>query len=734
MKTYYFDVALSVPPYEVYTYSFETDSPEQILGFAVKVPIGPKRTTVGWIWNYHTTTDLKKIKPIYALLSQTNVFPSELLKLLQWISDYYFVKPGIVCKAALPSKNISGNTKDKNTILIKPKQDKIQLLNVPHKQKSLVRFIQDLLQYPNYCPKQVRLKRSNTNNEVIKKAIALDLIEIQEFPSWYQELSETGVTPHESNITTLTETQAKIIKEIVTDQFPNQFITHLLFGVTGSGKTQIYIELARIVLEKNKSVLIIVPEIAMTPQLIGHFQTIFKNQIRVLHSRMSDRVRAGTYHELRNGMKAVVIGARSAIFAPIINLGLVIVDEEHETSLKQHDPEPRYHARDCAIIRAKLANCPAILGSATPSIESFYNGLTNKYRMHILPNRVHQTPLPEIQIIDMNLETPREVGRVEILSTELRKEIATRLENCEQIILLRNRRGYGTHIRCGKCQWILGCPNCSVTLTYHRAYDGVLCHLCGYFQKVPEQCENCGSAQIAPRGFGTERVLEVLQNDFPNARILQFDADSVKQKGSHQKILNQFANHQADILVGTKMVARSLDFPNVTLSAILSADSEWIVPDFRSEERALTLFIQTAGRSGRSKHGKVIIQTWDPNHPIFTFLLNHNWEGFVHYCLKSRKNLSFPPYSRLIRFVLSSQNENLAKDTIVSLQKQISLHGFHCSEIAPALIAKKENWYRYSFLVRVHTIAEKKEVIKLADMKYPKNVKKVIDIDPVDFN
>ncbi|MCX7835241.1 MAG: primosomal protein N' [bacterium] len=734
MTTFFFDVALSIPPYEAFTYTYQVNNPETYLGYAVQVPIGNKRKTLGWIWNCRDTTTLEKVKTIQSILSIKKVFPNELLKFLHWLSEYYAVKPGVVCNAALPALDLTGTIKEKIILRTRPKLDKINSLQISLKQKSLSNFIKDLLEHPEFCYQSERLKRSKCTNKITKKALELDLIEVQEHPFWYKEIEQLSVIPQHNVSIELTKDQTDVLHEIIDSTFPNQFQTHLIFGVTGSGKTQIYIELSKMILSQKKSVLMIVPEIAMTPQLIGQFQINFQKSVRVLHSQVSDQLRAGTYAELRNGVNAIVIGARSAVFAPFQNLGLIIVDEEHEASLKQHDPEPRYHARDCAIIRAQLSNCPIILGSATPSIESFYNSINQKYKLHRLSNRVFNTPLPDIQIVDMNIEPQREIGRVEVLSSVLRQEIQNCLDKHEQMIILRNRRGYGTHLRCGKCSWVFGCPNCSVTLTYHLSLNSMICHLCGYTHEKLLQCKNCGSAQITPRGFGTERVFEVLKNDFPNARVLRFDADSVKQKGAHKDILSKFANWEADILVGTKMVARGLDFPNVTLSAILAADSEWIIPDFRSEERALTLFLQTAGRSGRFKKGKVIIQTWQPEHPIFNFLLDHNWEAYVKYCLKIRKQLKFPPFSRLIRVVCSSQNKSDAIEAITQLHKQIINQHLDCSEIAPALISKKENWFRFSFLIRVRKMKEKNQVLGLVNLKLPKTVKRTIDVDPIDFS
>lgn len=730
--TLYCDVAIATPPYQTFTYSFDNTNNLNIVGYAVKVPFG-KKNTLGWVWRVHKISSLRQTKKILSIESNQALFTEDQLALLSWMSDYYLCLPGLVCLAALPSNDLVGVKKLRKDTFIKGDLETIQKFQPSKSAKSLLKLIQDLDQYPEFCDQKDRMKRCGVNSNIIKKATSLGLIQHQDRPSWQREIQSIGVTPNEATAFQLSAEQSVVIQDLIKDDFLSRFRTHVINGVTGSGKTFIYLQLAKLAIEVNRTVLMIVPEISMTPQLIGYFQQSFSDRVRILHSRITENAKIGTYSDLRNGFTGIVIGARSAVFAPMTNLGLVIVDEEHESSLKQNDPEPRYHARDCAIIRAKIANCPVILGSATPSVESLYNCSIDKYSQHFLKNRVFKTPLPEIKIIDMSVEKMREKGRTEVLSEQLRIAIQDRLNKNEQVILLRNRRGYGTHIRCGKCNWIKLCPNCSVTLTFHQSETRLLCHLCGHLEEMLERCEQCGSAQIAPRGFGTERVIELLQIDFPNARILRFDYDSVKQKNSHQQILTSFGNHEADILVGTKMVARGLDFPKVTLSGILVADSEWIIPDFRSEERALSLFIQTAGRSGRSKQGEVIIQTWNPNHPIFTYLLNHNWEGYVESVLKLRKRLVFPPFSRLIRIIFSSMNEECVRQTTEGTRENLSINGFDCSEVSQALISKRENWFRYSFLIRIRNLSEKKELISFLP-KQTKDLKISTDVDPFDFS
>ncbi|MDK9701221.1 MAG: primosomal protein N' [bacterium] len=728
------EVAISTPPYTCYHYLSGSYDPEQIMGCAVTVPFGSQRKPLtGWVWNVSDAPPTMKLKAIQTLVSPTSLFPGELLPFLRWFSQYYFAAPGIVCMTAQPPGDLSGT--EKSRLEIWSSFSGILPEELPKRLSSgTLALLSDLTTQPAWELHSERILRTGATKNAAERLAALGILIKELRPPWHRDPSLQGIANTAPPLPPLTDDQQKVFTELLAKLTGGSFHSSLLFGVTGSGKTRVYLELTKQTLSVGKSVLLIVPEIAMTPQLIGWFRSAFGSKVRVLHSKMTDASRRGTYQELRTETASIVIGARSALFAPVRDLGLIVVDEEHEASLKQHDPEPRYHARDAALMRAKFANCLIVLGSATPSIEILHGAETGKHTLHVLPERVDNVPLPTIHIVDMN-EVPRsEPGRVEVLSPQLIAAIENRIERAEQVILMRNRRGYGTHLRCGKCNWVMGCPNCSVTLTVHREYNEVICHLCGHHEQIPVQCPQCNSARVAPRGFGTERVEEYLAEKFPALRVLRMDGDTVKQRGSHQRILQAFADGEADLLLGTRMIARSLDFPRVTLVGILSADSEWLLPDFRSEERALSLLMQAAGRAGRRGLGEVVLQTWDPHHIVLQYLQAHDWQGFAEYTMKLRKQLEFPPFVRLARILVTGPEENAAELEANRLQKWLQSQGFDTSHAAPALIARKENYYRFAILLKLALQDTRRMLLgQLPKPLYSEN-RIALDIDPIDFS
>jgi len=727
------EVALSTPPYTVYHYKAPVGNNNSLLGCAVKVPFGHQKPQLGWVWRESIPPAGIPLKPIHSIESNGSLFPAELLSFLHWFADYYRVPPGIAIQTALPPNDYSGT----KTLRLE-QWSKLGSAELPPAKGKLPRgfteLYNDLTSLPDWLPLKERIERTSASPAAVTRLEKAGIVIIERRPPWHRDPALSGIAPHNAGLPPLTSEQQSAVTRLLELFSTSEFHSILLYGVTSSGKTRVYLEIAQAAIKAGKSVLVIVPEIAMTPQLIGTFRALFGSLVRVLHSAMTDTARRGTYAELRTGGTFVVIGARSALFAPVANLGLVVVDEEHESSLKQNDSEPRYHARDSALVRAKLANCLAILGSASPSIEIFYGALNGKHELIELPNRVDNIPLPDIRIVDMNNVPMKDPGRQEVFSPELIEAIQDRLDRKEQVILLRNRRGYGTHLRCGKCNWVMGCPNCSVTLTVHRERNGMLCHLCGYFEQFPERCPNCGSARIVPRGFGTERVEEALSESIPAVRILRMDADSVRERGSHQRILQDFVSYRADVLLGTRMVARSLDFPRVTLVGILSADSEWILPDFRSEERALSLLLQAAGRAGRRERGEVFVQTWDPGHHLFEFLLHHDWTSFANYTLALRKRLGFPPFVRLVRILVTAPEERIASDEALRLQKWLVSQNVNTSDSAPALISRRESTYRYAILLRFSLSDPLRKVLETLPKPLHIETRIAIDIDPIDFN
>src|SRR5690606_38343404 len=462
---------------------------------------------------------------------------------------------------------------------------------------------------------------------------------------------EAPVGPAEAHA--LHPAQARALAEIDAAVQAARPETFLLHGVTGSGKTEVYICALTTTLLERKTAIVLVPEIALTPQTVRRFRAHFGDRVAVLHSRISDGERYDAWRAIRAGRYPIVIGPRSAVFAPLERLGLVVVDEEHEGSYKQFDPAPRYHARDVAVLRAHRAGAVCVLGSATPSLESLANAQAGKYRLLAMPERVpvkgrKAAPLPPVRVIDLARE--KTIRRLKgALSDELRDAIRARLDRKEQVILLQNRRGYAPVLTCDDCGFTPRCPDCAVSLTVHKPKRQLRCHYCGWAERLPEACPSCGASALAHLGAGTQRVEEELAEVFPDARVLRMDLDTTARRGAHRRLLDAFGRGEADLLLGTQMVAKGLDFPRVTLVGVVNADTGMLLPDFRAAERTFQLLAQVAGRAGRADlPGEVLLQTRNPEHPALRFALAHDYDGFAAHELRDREALGYPPFGRLV--------------------------------------------------------------------------------------
>lgn len=452
-------------------------------------------------------------------------------------------------------------------------------------------------------------------------------------------------------IKTLSETQEDVYQNILTPLSQKEFASFLLYGVTGSGKTEVYIHALKHALEQGRGGLVLVPEIALTPQTVQRFYQIFGDQIAVLHSRMSDRERFEAWQHLKSGEKKIAIGPRSAVFAPVQNPGLIVVDEEHDSSYKQYDPSPRYHARDVAIMRAHMDSAVVILGSATPGMVSVKAVMEEKHTLLQLPDRPTGT-MPSVEILSLKEYKGAMKGS---LTVELFEEIERALGREEQVILLYNRRGYASFLQCEDCGHVPQSPESSTSLTYHKKKNILLDHYSGYSRRADKKCELCGSENMSSKGSGTQQVEEEMSELFPDARLLRMDRDTTSGKFGHRKIYEQFLNGQADILIGTQLVAKGLDFPNVTVVGVINADTELAFPSFRAGERMFQLLSQVAGRAGRAeKPGVVYVQTWKPEHPAIKHARTHDFKAFARQELASREMLIFPPFSRMIVFHFKS--------------------------------------------------------------------------------
>ncbi|TVQ12120.1 MAG: primosomal protein N' [Balneolaceae bacterium] len=516
----------------------------------------------------------------------------------------------------------------------------------------------------------------------------------------------------------------------------------LMHGVTGSGKTEVYIHALRHVLEAGRTGLVLVPEIALTPQTLRRFYRIFGNSIALLHSRLNDRERYEAWKQLRDGKKRIAIGPRSAVFAPLENLGLIIIDEEHDSSYKQEDPAPRYHARDVAIMRAFRSDAVIVTGSATPSLVSLYNSSKGKNTLIKLRERHSGHGMPAVNIID--LKKYRSSGMHGPLAAPLYQAMADALDRDEQVILLYNRRGYAGFVQCETCGHIEECPSCSVALTFHKYRNHVRCHYCGYSRNLGQNCSSCDAGSVKQVGSGTQRVEEELDGLFPGSSILRMDQDTTGGKDSHARILNSFGRGEHQILVGTQLVAKGLDFPNVTVVGVVNADTELAFPSYRSSERMFQLLSQVSGRPGRAaKAGVVYLQTWQPEHPSIVYARNHDFEGFAAAELSQRKNLLWPPYSRLVQFTFKSADAQLVgRVAQVFVQALIRVAGgIPVLGPAPAAIHRIKNEFRWEGLMKMPVALGAASIEQLLDQAFaayetgkPKGASKVritVNVDAV---
>lgn len=500
----------------------------------------------------------------------------------------------------------------------------------------------------------------------------------------------------------LTEDQQEVVDEVSGSLTEDEFKTYLLHGVTGSGKTQVYIELAKKVLGKNKSVLILVPEISLTPQITSRFFNNFGETVTVIHSRMSAGERYDSWRRVLNGKSKVVIGARSALFAPLDKIGLIVVDEEHDASYKSFEMTPKYNARDSAVMLGSIFKCPVVLGSATPSIESMYNAEIGKYKLLSLPKRIDDVKLPKI--IFVNIAHEKNKSKTEtVFSKVLLDKIEDRLKKKEGIIILQNRRGFSTQIFCSDCGEVEMCENCSVPMVYHINQNKIQCHYCGLIKPVPGACTHCGSINIKYFGTGTERVEDELQFYFPNAKVERIDSDSITKKAYLSNLLLSFNKGEIDILVGTQMVSKGLDFARVTLVGVISAETTLWLPDFRADERTFQLLTQVSGRAGRSKaEGEVIIQTYNERNFVLKKVFENDYSGFYAKEKADREKMGYPPFTRIALIESKDKDINKAKGAITDFYKEIIKFKklLKISDPTTAQIFKLMNNYRYHILIK----------------------------------
>jgi primosomal protein N' (replication factor Y) len=532
-----------------------------------------------------------------------------------------------------------------------------------------------------------------------------------------------------------TPEQAKALTAIKGYIKKEEFKVFLLHGITSSGKTEVYLQCISDVIEQGKSAIVLIPEISLTPQTVERFKSRFGENVAVIHSRMTGGRRFKEWKNIKDGISKIVVGARSALFSPIRNLGLIVVDEEHETSYKQEDT-PRYHAREVAIKKARIAECPVILGSATPSLESYYKAEIGEYKLLKLTKRIDDRPLPKAAIIDMKVEMTKG-KRAAIISTYLRRRIEEAVAAKKQVMLFLNRRGFSTYINCRNCGYTLKCKKCESVLVYHSSKKQLVCHYCNFRQDVPRICPECESSYLNFSGKGTEKIESEIHRMFPIAGIDRMDTDVTKKRGSHSAILRKVKSGKTNILVGTQMIAKGHDFPQVTLVGVISADVGLNLPDFRSSERTFNLLTQVGGRAGRGRDaGEVVIQTYAPGHYAITTAAKHDYDRFYKREIALRKELDFPPFSNIIKITIRSTKETIAKDAAVNLKKYLKRLKCKKTDLAgpaPGVIPKIRNRYIWNILIKTNDVLAtcKKLRLALADYGRIKRAFLTIDVDPI---
>jgi primosomal protein N' (replication factor Y) len=730
------------------------------VGSRVQVPFGPRKI-LGCVTALAEESAHANLKPILKVIGAQTLVTPKVLKLARWIGEYYCCAPETALKSVLPEAVRKEESGWRERLFVRALPGSGEFPKLPKRQQEVWNIIEERRE----LALQELLELAETTAATVRKLEDRGLIEIASEISERDPYAREHILP--SQPLPLNPAQAAALEKIKAAMnrsedgglkmedgkgVPSSIrhppsSTFLLHGVTGSGKTEVYLQALAHALEQGKGAIVLVPEIALTPQTVERFKARFSSGklqtlVAVLHSHLSAGERHDEWHKIRQGRARIVIGARSAIFAPVEPLGLIIVDEEHEHSYKQEEA-PRYHARDVAIMRGQMENAVVVLGSATPSLESYYNCKRGKFALLELPERVDDQKMPHVRVVDMRQAARGEKG-IPIFSPQLKEAIHQRLERKEQTILFLNRRGYSTSLQCPKCGYVAQCPNCSLALTFHRQEQKLACHICGHTEKVPSVCPNekCKNPAIRFAGTGTQRVEETLAKLFPQARIKRMDADTMKHKDDYRKVLGDFRTGKTDILVGTQMIAKGLHFPNVTLVGIIYADLALHQPDFRAGERTFQLLTQVAGRAGRGDvEGEVFVQAFAPFHPAIQYARRHDFTGFYEQEMEFREQLKYPPVSRVALLTLKGRNEDKVKFSADHLKRELekglaALEDLILSGPAPAPLLRAETFYRYQIMLRTRAMSKLSQTLAkiIGTLVLPDDVTLTADIDPVNLS
>jgi primosomal protein N' (replication factor Y) len=713
------DIAVPVHVSKTFHYCIPDDLRETLVpGSRVLVPFGSRRVN-GTVIGFPAEARAGALKPIIGV--QGEPLAPDLLRLAVWMADYYLHPLGLTIEALLPKALDAARPRTRKLLRLVDGDHDLAKLRGP-KQAELLHLL---------CDRQVVAfaELEAFSPSTVKALCGAGMAQIIEEP-----VEAPAQLPAPDRPPSLMPEQAEAVRRI--GEAAGRFEVFLLHGVTGSGKTEVYLHAIAALAGSGRGAIVLVPEIALTPQLLGRFRRRFGGRVAVLHSGLTDRERADEYRRISGGTVDVAIGARSAVFAPFRALGLVIVDEEQENSYKQ-DEGLRYHARDVAVMRAKLHDAVCVLGSATPSLESFANARAGKYRYLRIANRVDHRPLPEVEIVDLRT-APKEAGHSAALAAAVRDRLAKR----EQSLLLLNRRGFSSVLICGDCGKTLQCPSCSVSLAFHKRERELQCHYCDHRAAPPDRCPACGGPGLQPLGTGTQRIEEEVAAIAPAARIARMDSDSVRGRHAYDELLGRVDRREVDILLGTQMVAKGHDFPAVTLVGVVDADVGLNLPDFRSAEKTFQLITQAAGRAGRGDAaGEVLIQTLNPGHYALRHSRTHDYEGFFNEEIGYRTELGYPPVRRMIKIEVKSGREGLAVDAARTARDRIRhlLRGKETTLLGPAAapIAKVRGKYRWQMLL----LSPKREVIRTlaveartaVEERFGRTVQVIVDVDPVNL-
>ena len=679
----YADILLPVPLEGFFTYAVPERLREQIaFGMRVLVNFGPKKTYVGIVVRFHDEEPKGyNTKEIIDIADKQPMLLDKQLQLWQWIAEYYLAPIGDIYKAAMPAglKAEDGyKPKTETYIRLAEKYRTVEALHIAinmltRAEKQLAAFL-GYLQLSHWdeaehhanieeITREELMNASHSTSTTIGMLVKRGMLETYE--KEVGRLNHSG-EPHPENIQKLSQAQQDAYNAILFSMMRKNVT--LLHGVTSSGKTEIYIHLIQHTLDEGKQVLYLLPEIALTVQIMDRLQKVFGRRLGIYHSRYSDGERVEIWKkQMSNDPYDIILGARSAVFLPFQKLGLVIIDEEHETSFKQQDPAPRYHARSAAIVLASMYGAKTLLGTATPSIESYYNAKTGKYGYVSLTQRFEGIELPEFRIVDVKDLQHRKM-MTGPFSPMLLAEVRKALEEGKQAILFQNRRGFAPMIECKQCGWVPHCQHCDVSLTLHRNTNQLTCHYCGYTYSIPTKCPNCEGTELRTRGYGTEKIEESIRDIFPEAKVARMDLDTTKTRNAYERIINDFAMGRTNILIGTQMISKGLDFANVSVVGILNADSMLNFPDFRAYEHAFMMMAQVGGRAGRKgKRGLVILQTKSPDLPIVQQVMNNNYEAMYEGVTAERKEFHYPPFYRLVYVYLKHRDDNVVASAAATL-------------------------------------------------------------------